>query len=210
MSHSWHEYFPVLSFFFSLSKQPTFGLSKPLLFFVQWMAGWEILPRILLERGRLAQMNKGEGWGKVVVIVVHLLSRARLFATPWTVAQQASLSSTVSPSLFKPMSIESVRPSNHLILCYPLLLPSISPSIRVFSNKSVLCIRWPKDWSSSISPSNEHSELISFKIDLFDLLAVQGTLKSLLQHHSSKASHLFTQPSLWSSSHIHMCLLEKP
>ena len=109
------------------------------------------------------------------------------------VARQASLSITNSQSLLKLMSIESVLPSNHLILCHPfLLLPSIFPSIRVFSNESVLCIRWPKYWgfSFSISPSNEYSGLSSFRIDSFDLLAVQGTLKSLLQHHSSKASIL--------------------
>ena len=111
-------------------------------------------------------------------------------ATPWTAACQASLSFTISQSLFKLMSIESVMPSNHLTLCRPLLLlPLIFPRIRVFSNKSVLCIRWPKYWSFSfsISPSNEYSGLISFWIDWFDLLAVQETLKSLLQHHSSKA-----------------------
>ena len=111
----------------------------------------------------------------------------------WTAACQASLSFTISWSLFKLMSIESVMPSNHLILCHPLLLlPSIFPRIRVFSNESVLCIRWPKYWSFSfdISPSNEYSGLISFRIDRFDLLAVQGTLKSLLQHYSSKASIL--------------------
>ena len=108
-------------------------------------------------------------------------------ATLWTGACQASLSITNSWSLLKLMSIESVMPSNHLILCHPLLLPpSFLPSIRVFSNESALCIRWPKYWSFSISPSNEHSGLISFRIDWFDLLAVQGTLKSLLQHHSSK------------------------
>ena len=110
--------------------------------------------------------------------------------TPWTAACQASLSITNSQSLFKLMSIESVMPSNHLILCQPLLLlPSIFPSIRVFSNESVLHLRWPKYWSFgfSIHPSNEYSELISFRIDWFDLLAVQGTLKSLLQYHSSKA-----------------------
>ena len=114
-------------------------------------------------------------------------------ATPWTAAHQASLCITNSQSLLKLISIELVMPSNHLILCRPfLLLPSIFPSIRVFSNKSVLHIRWPKYWhfSFSISPSNEYSGLISFRIDLFDLLAVQGTLKSLLQHHSSKASVL--------------------
>ena len=114
--------------------------------------------------------------------------------TPWTAAHQASLSFTNSQSLLKLTSTESVMPSDHLILCYPLLLlPSILPSIRVFSNESVLCIRWPKYWSFSfsINPSNEYSGLISFRIDWFDLLAVQGTLKSLLQHHSSKASILW-------------------
>ena len=111
--------------------------------------------------------------------------------TPWTAAHQACLSITISQSLLKLMSIELVMPSNHLILCHPLLLPpSIFPSIRVFSNESVLRIRWPKYWSFSfsISPSNEYSGLICFRMDWFDLLAVQGTLKSLLQHHSSKAS----------------------
>ena len=114
-------------------------------------------------------------------------------ATPWTSALQASLTNTKSQSLFKLMSIELVMPSNHLILCLPLLLlPSIYPSIRVFSNEPVLCIRWPKYWSFSfsITPSNEYSGLISFRMDWLDLLAVQGTLKSLLQHHSSKASIL--------------------
>ena len=118
-------------------------------------------------------------------------SCVRLFATPWTAGRQASLSITNSQDLLKLMSIESVMPSNHLILCCPLfLLASIFPSIRVFSNESVLHIRWPKYWnfSFSISPSNEYSGLISFRIDWLDLLAVQGTLKSLLQHHSSKAS----------------------
>ena len=118
---------------------------------------------------------------------VQSLSRVRLFATPWTAASQASLSFINTWSLLKLMSIELVMPSNHLILCHPLLLlPSIFPNIRVFSNKSVLCIRWPKYWSFSfsISPSNEYSGLISFRMDWLDLLAVQGTLKSLLQHHS--------------------------
>ena len=113
--------------------------------------------------------------------------------TPRTTAHQASLSFIISQSLLKLMSIESVMPSNHLIFCHPLLLlPSIFPSIRVFSSESALCIRWPKYWSFSfsISPSDEYSGLISFRIDWFDLLAVQGTLKSLLQHHSSKASIL--------------------
>ena len=124
---------------------------------------------------------------------VQSLSCVRLFVTPWTAARQASLSITNSQSLLKLMSIKSVMPSNHLILCCPfLLLPSILPSIRVFSIESVLRIRWPKYWSFSfsISPSNEYSGLISFRIHCFDLLAFQGTLKSLLQHHSSKASIL--------------------
>ena len=114
-------------------------------------------------------------------------------ATPWTAARQASLSITSSPSSLKLMSIEPVMPSNHLILCRPLLLlPSIPPSIRVFSNESAVRMRWPKYWSFSfsISPFNEHPGLISFRMDWLDLLAVQGTLKSLLQHHSSKASVL--------------------
>ena len=125
---------------------------------------------------------------------VQSLSRVRLFATPWTHARQASLPITNSQSSLKLMSIKSVMPSNHLILCHPLLLlPSIFPSIRVFSNESALRIRWPKYWSFSfnISPSNEHPGLISFRMDWLDLLAVQGTLKSLLQHHSSKASILW-------------------
>ena len=123
---------------------------------------------------------------------VQLPSHVWLFATPWTAARQASLSITNSQSLLKLMSIKSVMPSNRLILCCPLLLPSIFPSIRVFSRESVLHIRWPKYWSFSfnISPSSEHSGLISFRIDWFDLLAVQRTLKSLLQHHSSEASIL--------------------
>ena len=122
------------------------------------------------------------------------LSHVCLFATPWTATHQASLSFTISWSLLKFMSIESVMPSNYLVLCCPLLLlPSIFPSIRVFSSKSVLHIRWPKYWSFhfSTSPSNEYSGLISFRINWLDLLAVQGTLKSLLQHHSSKASILW-------------------
>ena len=124
---------------------------------------------------------------------VQSLSCVQLFVTPWTAAHQASLSITNSRSLLKCMSIELVMPSNHLILCRPLLLPpSIIPSIRVFSNESALHIRWPKYWSFSlsISPSNEHPRLISFRMDRLDLLAIQGTLKSLLQHHSSKASAL--------------------
>ena len=122
---------------------------------------------------------------------VQLFNHVWLFVSPWTVARQATLSFIISQSLLKLMSIELLIPSSHLVLCSPLLLlPSIFPSIMVFSNESVLHFRWPKYWSFSfsISPSNEYSGLISFRIDWFDLLAVQGTLKSLLQHHSSKAS----------------------
>ena len=125
---------------------------------------------------------------------VQWLSRVQLFVTPWTTAHQDSLSITNSQSLLTLISIQSVTPSNHLIFCHSLLLlPSIFPSIRVFSNESALHIRWPKDWSFSfnISPFNEHSGLISFRMDCLDLLAVQGTLKSLLKHHSSKASILW-------------------
>ena len=124
---------------------------------------------------------------------VQSLSRVQLFSTPWTAARQSSLSITNSRSLLKLMSIASVMPSNHLILCRPLLLlPSIFPSIRIFSNESVLCIRWPENWSFSYSTdsSNEYLGLISFRIDWLDLFAVQKTLKSLLQHHSSKAAIL--------------------
>ena len=137
-------------------------------------------------------------WATIMIPIwvqsVQSLSRVWLFATPWTAARQASLSITNSRSLLKHMSIVLVMPSSHLILCRPfLLLPSIFPSIRVFSNESALRIRWPKYWSFSfnISPSNEHSGLISFRMDWLDLPAVQGTLKSLLQHHSSKASILW-------------------
>ena len=125
---------------------------------------------------------------------VQSLSHVQLFAIPWTAACQASLSITKSQSLFKFISIELVVPSNHFILCHRLLLlPSIFPSIRVYSSESLLCIRWPKysSFSFSISPSNEYSGLNSFRIDWFDLLAVRGTLKSLLRHHSSKARILW-------------------
>ena len=116
-----------------------------------------------------------------------MLSCVRLLVTPWTAALQALLSITSSWSLLRLMSIELVMPSNHLILCHPLLLlPSIFPSIRVFYRESVLCIRWPKYWSFSISPSNQYSGLISFRMDWLDLLAVQGTLKSLLQYYNSQ------------------------
>ena len=128
----------------------------------------------------------------MILSSIQSLSHIWLFVTPWSAARQASLSITNSWSLLKLKSIESVMPSNQLILCHPLLLPSIFPSIGVFSSKSALCIRWPKYWSFcfSISPSNEYSGLIYFRVNWFDLLAVQGTLKSLLQHHSSKASVL--------------------
>ena len=141
-------------------------------------------------------MEQGQ---RVSFTSLQTLSHVQLFVTPWTVACQASLSITNSQSLLKHMSIESVMPANHLILCHPLLLPpSIFPSIRVFSNESVLCIRWPKHWSFSfsISPCNEYSGLISFRMDWLDILAVQGTLKSLLKHHSSKASFFGTRLSL--------------
>ena len=139
---------------------------------------------------------------------VQLLSHVPLFATPWTAARQASLSITNSWSMLILMYIESVMPSNHLIFFHPLLLlPSIFPSIRIFSNELVLRMRWPKYWnfSFSISPSNVYSGLISYRIDWLDLLAVQGTLKSLLQHHSSKASTL--QQSAVFMVQLSRCLL---
>ena len=131
---------------------------------------------------------------------------------PWNEAHQASLSFTISQSLLRFMSFESVMPPNHLVLCHPLLLlPSIFPSIRIFSNESALCIRWPKYWSFSfsISPSSEYSGLIPFRMDWFDLLAVQGTLKSLLQQQVWKHQFFRAQTSLWSNSHICTWLLEK-
>ena len=158
---------------------------KAFQFHVEWKESSEIAPQ----------------WFVVAVVVVQSLGRARLCLTPWTAAHQASLSFTIYQNLLKLGSIESVMPSNHLILCHPLLLlPSIFPSIRVFSNESALHIRWPKYWNFSISPSSEY--LISFRRDCSDLLAAQGTLKILLKHHSSKASILWcsaffmVQPSL--------------
>ena len=142
---------------------------------------------MICELNRL--MNLTEHCLPETISSVQSLSHVQLCATPWTAARQASLSITNSQSLIKVMSVELVMPSNHLILCRPLLLlPSIFPSIRVFSNEPALHIRWPKYWSFrfNISPSNEYSELISFRMDWLDLLAVQGTLKSLLQQHSSK------------------------
>ena len=135
----------------------------------------------------------------LLIVVSQSLSRVQLFVTPRTAAHHASLSFTISRSLLKLMSTESAMPSNHLILCHPLLLPpSIFPSIRVFSNESVLLIRWPKYWSFtfSINPSKEYSGLISFRMDRFDLLAVQETLNSLLQHHSLKTLRLLYGPTL--------------
>ena len=138
------------------------------------------------------------------IVAVQLLSWIQLSATPWSAPHQASLSFTISRSLLKLMSIE-VLPSNHFILCCPfLLLPSIFPSIRVFSNESVLLMRWPKYWSFSfsISPSNEYSGLIFYRMDWFDLLEIQGTLKSLLQHHSLKVSILWHSGFFIFNSHI--------
>ena len=156
-------------------------------------------------------MGFGTSCGKfyVVYVVVRLLSCVQLFTTSWTAAHQASLSFTVSQSLLKLTSVESVMPSNHCILCRLLfLLPSIFLSIRAFSNESALCMKWPNYWSFSfsISPSNEHSGLISFSIHWFDLLAVQGTLKSHLQHHSLVQKHMSfgTQLSLWFNSNLHI------
>ena len=144
---------------------------------------------------------------------VQSLSRVRLFATPWIAAYQASLSITNSRSSLRLTSIKSVMPSSHLILCCPLLLlPPIPPSITVFSNESILHMRWPKYWSFSfsISPSKEHAGLISFRMDWLDLLAVQGSLKSLLQLHSSKAQFFGAQLSSQSNFHIHTWPQEKP
>ena len=145
-------------------------------------------------QAKVPGVTKESDTTEATFVVVQSLSCVRLFVTPWTAARQASPSFTITWSFLKFMSIESVMPYNHLILCHPLLLLlSIFPSIRVFSNESALCIRWPKYWSFSfnIRPSNEHPGLISFRMDWLDLLAVQGTLKSLLQHHSSKASILW-------------------
>ena len=144
-----------------------------------------------------------------IYLSVQSLSRVQLFVTLWTAAYQASLSFTISPSLLKLMSIEPVMPSNHLILCHSLLLPSIFLSIRVFSNESALHITWPKYWSFSfsVSPSSEYSGLIFFRIEWFHFLAVQGTLKSLLQHHSSKASILWHSDFfIFQLSHPYMSL----
>ena len=173
--------FPLFIFKNGITKRPYSIKSK--------YEGWKI--RCQIYNGYIHTQR--EKCSSFQFSSVQSLSHIQLFATPWTAARQASLSITNSWSPPKPISIESVMPSNHLILCLPLrLLPSIFPSIRVFSNESALCIRWPKYWSFSfsISPSNEHPGLTSFRMDWLDLLAVQGTLKSLLQHHSSKTSIL--------------------
>ena len=152
-----------------------------------WFFFWENLPAIGKESGLQLLL-----WHSCCV-VVQSLGHVKHFATLWSSAYQAPLFTTISQSLLKLMSIESLMPSNHFVLCRPLLLPpSIFPSIWVFSNEAALRIRWPKYWSFSfnISPSNEHAGLISFRMDWLDLLTVQGTLKDLLQHHSSKASIL--------------------
>ena len=167
--------------------------SNELSFCIRWPKYWSFSFSISPSNEYLGLISLRIDLFSVQFGSVQLLSCVRLFVTPWTEAHQASLSIINSRSLLKLMSIELVMPSNLLILCRPLLLlPSIFPSIRVFSNVSVLCIRWPKYWSFSfsISPSKEHPGLISFRMDWLDLLAVQGTLKSLLQHHSSKASIL--------------------
>ena len=160
---------------------------------MSFVATWMDLEIVILSEVSQTEKDKCHMISLICGIFtsVQSLSLVWLFVTPWTAAHQASLSITNSQSSLRLMSIESVMPSNHLILCRLLVLPpSIFPSIRVFSNESVLHMRWPKYWNFSISPSNEHSGLISFRMDWLDLLAVQGTLKSLLQHHSSKASVL--------------------
>ena len=167
---------------------------------------------VLLSSHKISSNFCGVSFQPVLVcsfVIVQSLTHVQIFVTPWTAAHQASLSLAISWSLLNLMSAESVMPSNHLILCCPLLLPSsIFPSIPVFSNESALYIRWPKYWSIgfNISPSNEHPGLISFRIDWFDLLVIQGTLKNLLQHHSLKAL------ILWCSAFftVQISLLEKP
>ena len=170
-----------------------------------------------MEKGSLSPWGRCRHYHKhnLLQSVSSVTQSCLTLCDPWTAAGQASLSITNSQSLLKLMSIESVMPSNQLIFSHPLLLlPSIFASIRIFSNESVLCIRWPKYWSFSfsITPSNEYSGLISFRMDWLDLLAVQGTLKSLLQHHSSKASILRCSAFfiIKSNSHIHTWPLEKP
>ena len=178
-----------------------------LVIFVQWR-------KVVIFTNSLTASPPSEGWpvwSVCTFVVVRSLSHVWLFATPWTTARQASLSFTIFWSLLTLTSIESVMPSHHLILCHPLFpLPSIFSSIRVFFKKSSLCIRWPKYWSFSfsISPANQYSWLISFRIGWFDLLAVQGTLKSLLQKNSLKSSILqhsaFTMVQQFCWGHLHL------
>ena len=153
----------------------------------------------LPEQKKLLLRSSFDEQTRTLVVLVQFLSHVQLFVTPWTAARQASLSFAISWSLLRLLSIESVMPSNHLVLCHPRLLPSVFPSIRVFSSESVLHIRWPKYWSFSISPSNEYSGFLSFRFDWLDLLAVQGTLKSLNTAVPSINSWMLSQ-----LSHPHM------
>ena len=179
-----------------------------------WLFYWSIWPRYKnFKRGVCVCMCVCVCVCVCVVVVVQLLSHVWLFGTPWTAARQISLSFTISQSLLKLMSIELVMPSNHLILCHPVLpSPSIFPSIRVFPSELAFRIRWPEYWSFnfSISPSNEYSGLIFFRSDWFDLLAVQGTRKVFSSTTIQKNQLFSTPPSLWSSSHIYTWLMEKP
>ena len=188
------------SCFLSLMWSEVKSLSRVWLFSTPWTVTYQAPPSVGFSRQEYWSrvplpllFNKVAVFNSVQLSSVQLLSRIWLFATPWIAARQASLSITNSRSSLKLMSIESVMPSSHLILRRPLLLPSIPPSVRVFSNVSTLRMRWPKYWSFSFSiiPSKEHPGLISFRMDWLDLLAVQGTLKSLHQHHSSKISILW-------------------
>ena len=202
----------------TIAKLPSINrnLWKPLLIF------WEVSDWFPIIESKHIKLDK---WHNATKFLAHVLDFSVQFSsvqshscvwfivTPWTASRKASLSITNSQSLLKLMYIELVLPSNHLILCRPLLLlSSIFPSIKVFSNESVLRIRWPKYWSFSfsISPYNEYSGLISFRMEMVGSPWVQGTLKSLLQHHSSKASILQCSAFLQSNSHIHTWLLEKP
>jgi len=178
---------------FSFSISPSSEYSGLIFFRIDWFdlfaaqGTFRVFSSTTIQKHQLFS-NQPSLWVLFQLSSVQSLSHVQLFATPWTAACQASLSVTNSRSLLKLVSIESVMPSSHFVPYHPLLLLSVFPSIRVFSNESVLCIRWPKYWNFSISPSNEYSGLISFRIDWFDLLAAQGTLKSFLQLHRSKAS----------------------
>ena len=196
-------------------KTRTIVLANPLStfnFFSYIFASFTYFPLLCILK-KFKSMGKLKWWFLYSFSSVQSLSRVWLFATPWMTARQASLSITNARSSLRLMSIELVMPSSHLILCCPLLLlPPIPPSIRVFSNESVLCIRWPKCWSFSfsISPSKEHPGLISFRMDWLDLLAVQGTLRVFSNTTVQKHQLFRAQLSLWSNSHIHAWLLEKP